>query len=88
VADGDHLDTLACAYAQDGDFPTAIATEARAINAHFTPFQSDLQKDLDAFQSKPPVSCSDDTFGTDPAPFRPGQYGKQPLTDRELRTLH
>jgi hypothetical protein len=88
LADGDNLDTLACAYAQDGNFRSAIATETRAIDANYSPFDSDFQKDLDAFKSTPPIACSDDTFGKDPAPFRPGQRRAQPLTDRELRTLH
>jgi tetratricopeptide (TPR) repeat protein len=87
LPDGDSLDTLACAYAQSGDFASAIKTENDAIAAAYTPFGSDLQGNLVLFQSAPPRTCNDANFGIDPAPFRPGQGVLRPATDRDLRRL-
>ena len=72
TGDGDKLDTLACAYAQNGQFDKAIETEQSAIEAGYTPFNSDLEGDLALFRGAPPRSCTDKGFGKDPAPFRPG----------------
>jgi hypothetical protein len=73
AADGDHLDTLACAYAQSGAFDKAIETEKAAIEAGYIPFSSDLDGDLALFESLPPRTCSDPGFGRDATPFRPGK---------------
>jgi hypothetical protein len=77
VADGDNLDTLACAYAQEGAFEKAIETEKAAIEAGYVPFGSDLDGDLALFESVPPQTCSDAGFGKDPTPFRPGQAAQR-----------
>jgi hypothetical protein len=88
VPDGDNLDTLACAYAQNGDFAKAAESENAAITAGYTPFNSSLRSDLALFQSVPPRTCNDLGFGKDPAPFRPGQGVARAATDKELLRLH
>jgi hypothetical protein len=88
IADGDKLDTLACGYAQNGDFAKAIETEGDAIKAAYTPFGSNLAGDLALFRDIPPRTCNDSGFGKDPAPFRPGQGVARAATDKELLRLH
>jgi hypothetical protein len=88
VPDGDSLDTLACAYAQNGDFSWAIETEQDAMNAGYTPFGSNLRGDMALFKAEPPQACNDPTFGQDPAPFRPRQAITRAATDKDLLRLH
>jgi hypothetical protein len=76
--DGDTLDTLACAYAQGGDFRTAIATEEKAALVHYAPFDSDIEGDDALFKKSPPKACLDTGFGKDPQPFRPPHPGTSP----------
>jgi hypothetical protein len=88
LADGDTLDTLACAYAQNGDFMRAIEVETDAIKAAYAPFGSSLMGDLALFKSNPPQTCNDPNFGKDPAPFRPGKNIARAATDKDLLRLH
>jgi hypothetical protein len=88
LADGDGLDTLACAYAQNGDFARAIDTELVAIDVAYAPFGSSISGDLGLFRASPPQTCDDSGFGRDPAPFRPGQTVARAATDKELLRFH
>ena len=88
IPDGDSLDTLACAYAQIGDFSQAVVTELDALKSAYAPFSSDIQGDLALFQGRPPRSCNDASFGKDPAPFRPGHSVANAPADRDLLRLH
>jgi hypothetical protein len=87
-ADGDGLDTLACAYAQNGDFARAIDTELVAIDVAYAPFGSSISGDLGLFRASSPQTCNDSGFGRDPAPFRPGQTVARAATDKELLRFH
>src|SRR5271155_2023872 len=84
LADGDNLDTLGCAYAQNGDFVLAIATELEATHVGYAPFGSSIKEDLALFRANPPRTCNDPGFGKDPTPFRPGQNIARAATDKEL----
>jgi hypothetical protein len=88
LKDGDTLDTLACAYAQSGDFTRAIETELSAIDIAYAPFGSSIGDDLALFRASPPQTCNDSGFGKDPQPFRPGQTMVRAATDKELMRLH
>jgi hypothetical protein len=79
--DGDNLDTLACAYAQSGDFDNARATEAEAGIAAYTPFGSGIAYDMALFMGD--RICDDPGFDTDPQPFRPRPRAPQMATDKE-----
>jgi hypothetical protein len=67
-ANGDTLDTLACAYGLSGDFTNAIKTEQKAISAGWTPQGSNLSGDLTILQAH--QLCQDPDFGRDKSPFR------------------
>jgi tetratricopeptide (TPR) repeat protein len=84
--DGDNLDTLACAYAQLGDFLRARSSEADAAASGYTPFGSNIADDMALFVAG--QSCNDPAFGTDPQPFRPHQPTVRPPTAREILRLH
>lgn len=86
MPDGDVLDTLACAYAQQGDFAKAIATEDKAIAAGYTPFLSDLAQDRALFVAG--KTCNDPDFGRDPKPFRPNAMVVADVDERHLLRLH
>jgi tetratricopeptide (TPR) repeat protein len=88
LPDGDNLDTLACAYAQSGDFQKAKDIELQAINAGYTPFGSNVAGDMALFNATPPETCNDSSFGQDPAPFRPRQTITRAPTDKDLFRLH
>jgi hypothetical protein len=88
LKDGDTLDTLACAYAQAGDFDRAKEAERTAIDVAYAPFGSSIADDLALFQANPPQTCNDSGFGKDPDPFRPGQTIARAPTDKELMRLH
>jgi hypothetical protein len=77
-ANGDTLDTLACAYALSGDFSKAIDTEMRAINVRWVPQGSDLTGDLQLLEAH--QQCKDPTFGWDKDSFR--QAAIIPLSTR------
>ncbi len=84
-ADGDTLDTLACAYAQRGqagDFDLAMRTLEDAKKAGYAPFGSDFSAHKALFlQGK---SCNDEGFGADAKPFRPRHGAVRMATDKEL----
>jgi hypothetical protein len=86
IPDGDSLDTLACAYAQSGNFARAIEVEMDAIKVSYAPFGSNLTGDLALFRSN--GTCNDVNFGKDPMPFRPGQSVARAATDKDLLRLH
>lgn len=68
LADGDSVDTLACAFGTDGNFQEAVAAEQRAIAIGWAPQGSDLAGDL--ARLKTGQTCQDTSFGKDPRPFR------------------
>lgn len=67
----DEFDTLACAYAQAGDFKRALAMEKKAVSINYSPYSSDIASHIDLFKQKKP--CDDPTFDSDPNPFRAHQ---------------
>lgn len=67
-ANGDTLDTLACAYALAGDFTSAIQTEQKAIDIGWTPQNSNLIGDMAALKKH--QLCHDPDFGRDTHDFR------------------
>lgn len=67
-ANGDTLDTLACAYALAGDFTSAIQTEQKAIDVGWTPQNSNLSGDMNTLTKHQP--CQDPDFGRDTHAFR------------------
>jgi tetratricopeptide (TPR) repeat protein len=75
----DNLDTLACAYAQAGDFKRAQATMAEAIAVGYLPFGSSLNEDMALLKQH--RTCNDPKFGVDPQPFRPPQSAAGRQTD-------
>jgi tetratricopeptide (TPR) repeat protein len=76
-ANGDTLDTLACAYALAEDFTTAIQTEQKAIDAGWTPQHSNLSGDMDTLTKH--QLCQDPDFGRDTNAFR--QTATSPAPD-------
>lgn len=68
LANGDIVDTLACAYGTAEQFQEAVASEQRAIMIGWTPQESNLQGDLTRLQAG--QTCEDPMFGKDPRPFR------------------
>jgi len=68
LANGDTLDTLACAYALAGDFPNAIQTEQKAIDTGWTPQGSNLSDDMKTLVAH--QQCTDPDFGRDTHVFR------------------
>jgi len=84
--DGDDLDTLACAYAQLGDFESARMVEAKAMATGYVPFGSNIASDMALFERG--RSCNDSGFGVDPQPFRPHQNILRMMTDKELIRFH
>jgi tetratricopeptide (TPR) repeat protein len=88
LPDGDNLDTLACAYAQAGNFDRAIEIEKEAIQVAYAPFGSDLLSDLKLFMASPPQTCNDPGFGRDPQPFRPRHDTPTIASERSLQRLH
>jgi tetratricopeptide (TPR) repeat protein len=83
--DGDNLDTLACAYAQTGDFKRARSTIVKALSVGYVPFESNLAEDLALFKQR--KTCNDDKFGVDQQPFRPPQTGNAKSGDDSLSEL-
>jgi tetratricopeptide (TPR) repeat protein len=67
-ANGDSLDTLACAYAVAGDFTSAVQTEQSAIDLGWTPQHSDLSGDMAKLTQH--QLCVDAHFPQDTNPFR------------------
>jgi tetratricopeptide (TPR) repeat protein len=67
-ANGDTLDTLACAYALAGDFTSAIQTEQKAIDIGWTPQNSNLSDDMGTLMKH--QTCIDPDFGRDTHVFR------------------
>lgn len=88
LPNGDHLDTLACAYAQLGDFASAIEVAKRAVLITYVPFGSNILGDLALFTAQPPKACTDLNFGKDLFPFRPGEPLHNLPTEKELFRLH
>jgi hypothetical protein len=84
--DGDDLDTLACGFAQAGDFTSAINTEDRASNSGYVPFSSDIKNDQNLFRQK--QTCNDPGFGADPLPFRPHTPWPGQVSERMFLRLH
>jgi len=70
--DGDDLDTLACAYAEAGDFTTALTKEDLARGTYYVPFGSAI--DADSQRMAAHQACTDPEFGKDPTPFRPAPH--------------
>jgi hypothetical protein len=85
-ADGDSLDTLACAYGSAGNFQEAVATENRAIQIGWAPQGSDLSADLALLSSG--QTCKDPTFGADPRPFRPQTPAPKEIQGKNANVLH
>jgi tetratricopeptide (TPR) repeat protein len=83
--DSDNLDTLACAYAQTGDFKHARATIIKAIALGYVPFESNLADDLTLFKQR--KTCNDEKFGVDQQPFRPPQTGNAKSGDDSFSEL-
>jgi hypothetical protein len=84
-ADGDTLDTLACAYAQrhgPGDLDVAVRKEEEAAAVGYAPFNSDFAAHTALFERG--KACTDPTFGTDTTPFRPGHTTSQTASDKDL----
>jgi hypothetical protein len=61
-----HLDTLACAYAQNGEFDKAAQTEREAQTAPFS-YIADVAGNLARFAAREP--CTDTKYRVDPNPF-------------------
>jgi hypothetical protein len=79
-ANGDTLDTLACAYALAGDFARAIQTEQSAIDAGWTPQHSNLSGDMDSLKKN--QLCHDPDFGRDTNAFRQATTVPAPLRSK------
>jgi hypothetical protein len=73
LPDGENLDTLACAHAQNGDFAAAIRTEREAEKAGGQLSLASVRGNLALFARG--KTCRDAKFGRDPAPFRPRAAG-------------
>jgi tetratricopeptide (TPR) repeat protein len=84
--DGDNLDTLGCAYAQNGQFDKAIDAENAALASGYVPFNSGISTDIALFARK--ETCSDPTFGKDQFPFRPHVPMPTILSERAFFRLH
>jgi hypothetical protein len=82
LADGDTLDTLACAQGLAGKFAEAVQTENRAIQVNWAPQGSSLSSDLALLKAM--QICRDPNFGTDPRPFRPASPASIPLITNAL----
>jgi hypothetical protein len=81
LADGDGLDTLACAYGLAGDFAQAVATEDRAKIVDWAPQGSDVEGDARSLAAA--QLCEDPGFGVDPHPFRPSQPARQGIIKKD-----
>jgi len=86
LADGDTMDTLACAYGQAGDFVNAVKTEQGAIDLGYAPAGSALGQDMTVLSNH--RSCQDPGFGSDPRPFRPNVQPPAAMSAKDTNVLH
>jgi hypothetical protein len=85
-ANGDWLDTLACAYGLAGDFQAGVDTEKRALQVGWAPSGSDISGDLALLSSG--HTCEDPKFGVDPHPFRQGIPTPVGILNKDANSVH
>jgi tetratricopeptide (TPR) repeat protein len=85
-ANGDWLDTLACAYGLAGDLQAGIDAENRALQVGWAPQGSDIVGDLGLLKSG--RTCEDPKFGIDPRPFRQGISIPLGILNKDFNAIH
>jgi hypothetical protein len=85
-ANGDWLDTLACAYGLTGNFQAGVDAEKRALQVGWAPSGSDISGDL-ALLSGGHI-CEDPKFGIDPHPFRQGIKTPHGILSKDANAIH
>lgn len=85
-ANGDWLDTLACAYGLVGDFHAGVDAEKRELQVCWAPSGSDISGDLALLSGG--HTCEDTKFGIDPHPFRQGIPTPHGMLSKDANATH